>query len=65
MIPCLAGARGDLRVPALLLPLSRGQLQVAGLSGAGHGAPHAGPQVNNHTAGGGHCISSNRHQSSR
>ena len=60
-----AGPRRDLRVPSVLLPLPWSQLQVAGLPRAGHGSPHAGPQVNHHSAGRGHRVPRYRHQSSR
>ena len=56
---------GDLWVPPLLLSLPWCQLQVAGLTRAGHGSPDADSQVNNNTPGRRYCISSNRHQSSR
>lgn len=45
------GARRAVRVPAVLLPLPRSLLQVAGLSGRRHASPDASAQVHNHTAG--------------
>ena len=59
------GARGDLRVPALLLPLSWCQLQVAGIAGAGDVAPDAGPQVDHDAAGRRHRLPRHRHQPPR
>ena len=57
--------RGDVRIPALLVPLSGRQLQVAGVSGAGDVTPDAGAQVHHHLAGRRHRLSRHRHQPAR
>ena len=50
-VPAEAAARGHMRVAALLVPVSRGQLQVAGVVGRRHAPPHDRPQVNHKPAG--------------
>lgn len=59
------GARGDVRVPAVFVPVPGRLVQVAGRPGAGDAASDGVAQVDHDAAGRGHCVPGDGHQSAR
>lgn len=58
-------ARGDLRMPAIPMPLSGRLMQMAGTARSSHAAPDDVAQEHYHAAGRRYCLSGHRYQSAR